>query len=130
MRRHSVRWSVFRIALAAAAVSQLIYIPYRYATLPPTIDGPSGILSPFSTVLAGLGIALALGPERSVRMPALARLGVGCLAGAWLLVGLVCVPSLVASVLQSPGRGLFATFQMLAQHVFLSTAVTALTCAP
>lgn len=121
---------VFRIALFAAAASLAAYIPYKYATQLHAISGLYAFLFPLSSILAACGIVLALRPGSACACSPSARAGVGVLAGLWLVTGALCVPSLMELVARSPAGGLFATFHMLVQHVFLSLSMIAFAFAP
>ena len=52
------------------------------------------------------------------------------MAALWMVTGVICVPSLAEGVINSPLGGMFATFHMLVQHVFLSLSVLAFAFAP
>lgn len=121
---------VFKIALLASAASLLGYIPYKYLTHPHAIKGLYAFLFPLSAVVAVAAIALALFPQRVLQLPTSVRAGIGSIATAWLITGLLCVPTLAAQTLLAPASGLFATFHMIVQHVFLSLSVVALVLAP
>lgn len=125
---------VLRLGLVLTAVSLWVYIPYRYATRPPEFDGALGIgyaiLFPLSALLAWWAFRAGLAPDRvsALGEGPRARGLRGILGGygaAWLVMGLMCVPSLAALSAVSPAQGLFATLHMTAQHVFLGlVAVT------
>lgn len=121
---------VFRILLFAAAVSLAAYIPYKYATQLHAIHGLYALLFPLSGVLAAAGIVLALRPRAVCECSTGVRVGAAALAGLWMVTGVLGVPSLMESVARSPAGGLFATFHMLAQHVFLSLTIIAFAFAP
>lgn len=123
-------WTIFRIALFAAAVSLAAYIPYKYATQLHAIRGLYAFLFPLSSVLAVAGIVLALRPRTACDCSTGVRAGVGALAGLWMVTGGLCVPSLMELIANSPAGGLFAIFHMLAQHVFLSLSILAFAVAP
>lgn len=123
-------WITFRIMLFAAAASLAVYIPYKYATQLHAIQGMYAFLFPLSAVLAAAGIVLALKPGMACQCSTAARAGVAAVAGLWMATGVLCVPSLMASIVNSPAGGLFATFHMLAQHVFLSLSILAFAFAP
>lgn len=121
---------LFRVLLFAAAASLAAYIPFKYATQLHALQGIYAFLFPLSGVLAAAGILLALKPQVACQCATPVRAGVAALAGLWLVTGLLCVPSLMASIDKSPAGGLFATFHMLAQHIFLSASVLAFAFAP
>lgn len=121
---------LFRIGLFAAAASLAGYIPYKYATQLHTAQGLYGFMFPLSAVLAAAGIVLAFRPRKACDCSVGVRAGVGVLAGLWLVAGVICVPALAEAVAKNPAGGLFATFQMFAQHVFLSLSVLAFAVAP
>ena len=122
--------NTFRIALFAAAASLVGYIGYKYATQLHATQGLYGFLFPLSGVLAAAGVILAWRPRKACDCSVGVRAGIGLLAGLWLIAGVACVPALVVAVTKNPASGLFATFQMLAQHVFLSLSVLAFALAP
>lgn len=122
--------TTFRLALFAAAASLAAYIPYKYATQLHAVEGLYAVLFPFSALLAAAGMVLALRPRTACQCSMSARAGFGALAVLWLGTGLLCVPSLMASVASAPAGGLLASFHMLAQHVFLSLSVLAFAVAP
>lgn len=121
---------IFKVALLAAAVSLLGYIPYKYLTHPHAIKGLYAFLFPLSSVVAVAAIAFALFPQRMLQLPLSVRAGIGSIATVWIITGLLCVPTLAAQTLTAPAAGLFATFHMIVQHVFLSLSVVALVLAP
>lgn len=123
-------WVIFRVALLAAAVSLGFYIPYKYATQLHAVQGLYAFLFPLSSVLVVLGIALSVRPELAFRIPGPGRAAVAALAAGWIATGMLCVPSLTKQAMSIPVAGLFATFHMLAQHVFLSLSVAALVVVP
>lgn len=125
-----IAWTLFRVGLFAAAASLAGYIPYKYATQLHAIQGLYAFLFPLSAVLAVAGIVLALQPKKACDCSAGVRAGIGVLAGLWLVTGVMCVATLADAVAKNPGVGLFATFHMLAQHVFLSSAIIAFAVAP
>ena len=129
-RKRSHAWLTFRIVMLAAAVSLGIYIPYKYATQLHAIDGLYAVLFPLSSVLTIAGIALGVRPGLAFRLPRPGRAAVGAVAAGWLATGVLCVPSLTETTLQTPVAGLFASFHMLVQHVVLSLGVAALVLAP
>ena len=120
----------FRIALFAAAASLAAYIPYKYATQLHAIQGLYAFLFPLSAILAAAGITLAVRPKTGCDCSKMVRSGVGAVAVLWLATGVLCVGSLVGAVEERPASGLFATFHMVAQHVFLSLTVIAFAFAP
>ena len=126
----AVAWNVFRIALFAAAASLAGYIPYKYVTQLHTAQGLYGFMFPLSAVLAAAGIWLAFRPRKACDCSVGVRAGVGLLAGLWLVTGVVCLPALAEAIAKNPAGGLFATFQMFAQHIFLSLAILAFAIAP
>ena len=123
-------WTTFRIALFAAAAWLVFYIIYRYTTQLHTINGYYAFVFPLSTFVAIAGMYLAIKPKSACDCGGGLRTGIGTIAGAWMVVGLICVPSLTQHIINSPASGLFASFQMLAQHVFLSLSVIAFAAFP
>lgn len=122
------RATIFRIALAATALSLWAYIPYRYATRPPVMEGFLGTTYGILFPLAGL---LALGAMLVAWRPALverlagrgaARSLLAGYGGVWIAMGLLCLPSLQATTAAAPLKGAIATIHMTAQHVFLGLA--------
>ena len=122
--------AVFRVALFAAGASLALYIPYKYATELHAISGLYAYLFPLSGVLAVLGMALSVRPESACDCSGSMRVGAAALAGVWMATGVICAPLLVETIAKSPAGGLFATFHMLVQHVFLSLSVIAFAVAP
>lgn len=121
---------LLRMAVSLTALSLWVYIPYRYAVRPPRPDGVLGtayaILFPLAALLALGAILVAWRPDRLERLAGWSRVAVGLYAGAWLLMGLLCIPSLSALAAKAPLRGALATAHMTAQHAFLGlTAVFA-----
>jgi len=123
-------WVAARLALLAAAVSLACFVPFRYATDPPPFGGLYGYLFPLSGLIALVGIALAMRPGLVFRMPLAARAAVAGLGAAWMATGLFCLSSLTATTMTMPLPGLFATFHMLVQHVFITLAVGGFALAP
>lgn len=116
---------LFRVALGLSALSLWAYIPYRYATRPPRLDGPLGtayaLLFPVAALLA---LAVLAGAWRPRLVDGLAgrrvsRAALGGYALTWLAMGLMCVPRLQAVAAGSPLKGAVSTIHMTAQHVFL-----------
>lgn len=128
--RRAVAVNLFRVALFAAAASLFGYIGFKYATQLHAIDGLYGFLFPLSSVLAAAGVVLAWRPRKACDCSVAVRAGIGLLAMLWMVTGVACVHALVAAVARNPAGGLFATFQMVAQHVFLSLSVSAFALAP
>lgn len=138
-RRKEITGRLLRLALAVTALSLWVYIPYRYMTRPPQLDGLIGtsyaLLFPLAALLALWGFAAAWRPERLRRLADGDDTGgpgtpfrwiLGSYGAAWLVMGLFCVPSLSQLAAISPVKGLFSTIHMTAQHVFLGlVAVTA-----
>lgn len=147
MERHrEVVGLTARVAMIATAVSLWVYIPYRYAVRPPEAGGVLGtayaLLFPLAALLALWALAVAWRPDRLERLAGEAgpnvrdagteavrdpfRWILGGYGGAWLLMGVSCVPGLAELAAASPVEGLFSTLHMTAQHVFLGlVAVTA-----
>jgi len=123
-------WVAARLALLAASVSLACFVPFRYATSPPPFGGLYGYLFPLSGLIALVGIALAMRPGLVFRMPLAARAAVAGLGAAWMATGLFCLSSLTATTMTMPLPGLFATFHMLVQHVFITLAVGGFALAP
>lgn len=123
-----LRATLFRIALGATALSLWAYIPYRYATRPPRLEGVVGIgygvLFPLAALLALAALFAAWRPgllDRLEGRPA-GRAVLGAYGAVWLGMGLLCVPSLQATAASSPVEGALATIHMTAQHVCLGLA--------
>ena len=128
--RRLVTPTLFRIGLFAVALSLAAYIPYKYATELHAITGLYAFLFPFSAVLAVAGIVLALRPKSACDCTTMTRVGMGGVAVLWLATGVMCGGSLAQSVAAAPVSGLFATFHMAVQHIFLSASVFAFALAP
>lgn len=120
----------FRIALFSSALSLAAYIPYKYLTQLHAIEGLYAFLFPLSAALAAGGMLFAARPQAACECGTPVRAGLGALALLWLATGLLCVPTLVHATMNSPAGGLFATFHMLVQHVFLSLALLLFAVAP
>ena len=129
-RKLSFAQVFFKAALLVSAVSLLVYIPYKYVTHLHALKGLYAFVFPLSPVVAVAGIALALFPQRVLKLPSFVRAGIISIATVWMITGLLCVPTLVGQTLLAPASGLFATFQMIAQHIFLSLSVVVLVLAP
>lgn len=138
-KSRSTRSAVLRVLLALTAVSLFVYVPYRYVTRPPEFGGFLGtsyaLLFPLSVLLAGLALQAAWRPRVLDRLESAGRgtagrWGLGVYGGAWVLMGLMCVPSLTALAAHSPVEGLFATIHMTAQHVFLGFGALAVAVDP
>ena len=121
---------IFRGALFATAASLAGYIVFKYATQLHAITGLYAFLFPLSSALAVAGIVLAVRPRTACDCSTGTRAGFGALAVLWLVTGVICVPSLLELTADSPASGTFATFHMVAQHIFLSFSVLAFAFAP
>ena len=121
---------LFRIALFAAATSLALYIPFKYATRLHAVAGFYAFIFPLSALLAAAGIVLALKPEKACDCGSTVRSGIAALSLLWLTTGMLCVSALADAVASQPLRGSLATFQMVAQHVFLSLALLAFAWRP
>ena len=128
--RISVTRTMFRIALFGAALSLAAYIPYKYATQLHAITGLYAFLFPLASVLAAAGIVLAMRPSKACDCSTVVRSGVGAVAALWMATGVLCMPSLMEATSALPASGMFATFHMLVQHVFLSLSILAFAFAP
>ena len=115
--------SVFRVLLFAAAASLAAYIPFKYATQLHTVEGSYAVLFPFSSLLAIAGMILAVRPQLACGCSSATRGSLAVLGVAWMVTGMICVPALTVSIMNNPAAGLFATFQMIAQHIFLSLSI-------
>lgn len=141
IRSSRTRSILLRFLLGATAVSLLVYIPYRYVTRPPEFGGFLGtgyaLLFPLSAVLAGAALWASfrpslvgsLGGDAAAGSPVLRGI-LGAYGGMWVLMGLLCVPSLTALAESAPLQGLIATVHMTAQHVFLGFAAVAVAWRP
>ncbi|HSF58689.1 MAG TPA: hypothetical protein VLD83_11515 [Candidatus Binatia bacterium] len=129
-RKPGVPQMLFKATLLASAVSLLGYIPYKYATQLHALQGLYAFLFPLSALVAVAGIAAALDPNRLLRLPLIVRAGLVSIATLWIVTGLLCVPTLVERTWMSPAAGLFATFHMVVQHLFVSASVVTLVLAP
>lgn len=122
-KRQRRAWWILRVLVFLAGSSLVGYIPYKYATQPDALVGIYGFLFPLSSLVALAGILLAVRPEIGFRLPFWLRTGLATIAMGWIATGVLCIPTLTNTVIAAPLRGLFATFHMTAQHVFLSFAV-------
>lgn len=116
---------LFRIALFAAAFSLAGYIVYQYAATPHATEGFYAVLFPLSSLLALAGMVFAVKPRVGCNCNVGLRAGIGALSVVWIATGLMCAPMLVAWMGESPVKGGFALFHMVAQHVFLSLSLLA-----
>ena len=121
---------LFRIALFAAAISLALYIPFKYATRLHAVAGFYAFIFPLSALLAAAGIVLALKPDKACDCCPTVRSGIAALSLLWLTTGMLCVSALADAVASQPLRGSLATFQMFAQHVFLSLTLLAFAWKP
>lgn len=128
-KRHPAAMA-FRIALFSSALSLAAYIPYKYLTQLHAIEGLYAFLFPLSAALAAGGMLFAARPQAACECAAPVRAGLGAVALLWLATGLLCMPTLVHATMNAPVGGLFATFHMLVQHVFLSLALLVFAVAP
>ncbi len=128
--RKQLSWNLFRFLLFAAAASLAAYIPFKYATQLHAIEGIYFYLFPLSSVVALAGILLAWKPVDAFRLPLWLKAATSAIAIGWIATGVVCIPSLAKTTMSAPALGLFATFHMVAQHVFLSLSVTFLLLVP
>ena len=130
MPRSPIPGRAYRMALFAAAAWLAVYIPFKYATQLHAIDGLYGVAFPLSSLLAVAGMIFAWKPKAACDCGAPVRAGVGAIATLWLVTGMLCVKSLADGIVENPFRGTFATFQMVAQHVFLSLTLLAFAFIP
>lgn len=128
--RNTVIPTIFRCALFAAALSLAAYIPYKYATQLHAITGLYAFLFPLASVLVAAGMLLAMKPGKACDCSTMVRSGVGAVAALWMVTGVLCIPSLMEATSALPESGLFATFHMTVQHVFLSLSILAFAFAP
>ena len=119
----------FRIALFIAAASLAAYIPYKFATSLHAMQGMYAFLFPLSGFLAIAGMALAVKPM-ACDCGVGVRSGIAGLSVLWGAVGVLCTGSLIGMIIATPAAGLFATFHMLTQHVFLPASLLAFAFAP
>ncbi len=122
--------AILRAGLFLLAASLAVYIPYKYATQFHAVTGLYAFAFPLSAVLAFAGMVLAVRPEAGCSCSGSMRAGVGGIAALWMVVGLLCVPSLAEMIREMPLGGAFATFHMTMQHVVLSAAILAFAVAP
>lgn len=130
--------TVLRAAFALTALSLLFYVPYRYAVRPPEFGGVFGtgyaLLFPLSAVLAVATLAAVWKPDLLRRLEGAGfgspRAALGLYGGTWVLMGLMCLPSLTALAAVSPVKGLFSTIHMTAQHVLLGFGAVAVAVDP
>lgn len=132
-----VRRTILRVAFALTALSLFVYVPYRYAVRPPELGGFFGtgyaLLFPLSAVLAAGALAAAWKPEilRSLGDTSPGwRAVLGLYGGTWVLMGLMCLPSLTSLAAVSPVKGLLSTIHMTAQHVLLGFGAVAVAVEP
>ncbi|MFN2432313.1 MAG: hypothetical protein ABR599_05750 [Gemmatimonadota bacterium] len=134
-----LRSKLVRLALGAAAVSLLFYIPYRYAVRAPHFEGFLGsayaVLFPLSGLLALAALAAAWRPQLVERIRCSdasgpTRCALGVYGAGWVLTGLMCVSSFAALAAAAPLKGAFATLHMTTQHLFLGLAAVATALRP
>lgn len=133
-----IRGTVLRVLFALTALSLLFYVPYRYAVRPPEFGGVFGtgyaLLFPLSAVLAVATLAAAWKPDLLRGLDGAGsgsrRAALGLYGGSWVLMGLMCLPTLTALAAVSPVEGLFATIHMTAQHVLLGFGAVAVAVDP
>ncbi|MEO7244536.1 MAG: hypothetical protein ABIX12_05245 [Rubrivivax sp.] len=122
--------TLFRVALFAAAASLALYIPFKYATQLHAVTGFYAFIFPLSALLAAAGIVVALKPEKACDCGPAVRSGIAALSLLWLTTGMLCISALADAVASQPLRGSLATFQMAAQHIFLSLSLLAFAWRP
>ncbi len=120
---------IFRVALFAVSASLAVYIVYRYATSLHTINGTYAFLFPLSSILAVVGMVLAVKPT-SCDCSVGIRSGIAGLSVVWMCTGLLCVPSMANLIAVSPWDGFIATSHMVLQHVFLPITLLSFALAP
>lgn len=123
-------WLMLRVLLFFSAFSLALFIPYKYATQLHAVEGIYAFLFPLSSVLAVGGMIFAIKPQWSHKVPRWLAAGLAALGSVWIATGILCIPSLMKTTLSAPLLGLFATFHMTAQHIFLSGALIFLLLAP
>lgn len=132
---------LLRVVTGAAALSLVVYVPYRYATRPPEFEGFLGatyaLLFPLALVLAVAALWVAWRPEAVRRVAggeggggSRLRWVFGVYGGLWVAMGLMCLPSLTDLAAISPIKGLFSTVHMTAQHVYLGFGAVAVAVWP
>jgi len=124
------RWKAMRLLLLLAGLSLALYMPWKAATQYASLESIYGPWFLQGAVVAVAGILFMARPGLAPGVPLWLRLGVGVAALLWMRTGLACTPSLVASIQQSVLSGGFATFHMMAQHIFLSAGVLGMAAAP
>ncbi len=121
---------LFRIALFTAGLSLAAYIPYRFVMQSHASGELYGLLFPWAMLLAIAGMAFALRPRMACDCSTPTRIGLGGLSIGWIAAGMLCAKGLTMAITSQPLLGLSATFQMSAQHLFLSASVLALMVDP
>ena len=116
---------IFRIALFLAAASLAAYIPFKYATSLHAISGLYAFMFPLSGILAIAGMAFAIKPTMACDCGGGLDSSVAGVSVLWGVTGMACTGSLFSMVMATPTAGLFATFHMLAQHIFLPASLLA-----
>lgn len=117
--------AIFRVALFAAGFSLAGYVLYQYLGRPHATEGFYAVLFPLSSLLSLAGMVFAVRPRSACSCSLGLRAGLGALSMVWIATGMMCMPMLLAWIGESPGKGIFALFHMIAQHVFLSLSVMA-----
>ena len=126
----SIAALLFRIVLFAAGATLAAYIPFKYVTQLHAVTGIYAFLFPLSSLLALAGMVLAIRPQTGCDCSTIVRTGAGGLAILWLATGLLCIPSLAETMLESPAGGAIASGHMLLQHIFLSLSILAFAVMP
>jgi len=128
--KSSRRWKAMRLLLLLAGLSLALYMPWKAATQYESLEGIYGPWFLQGAVVAVAGILFMARPGLALGVPLWLRIGVGVAALLWMRTGLACTPSLLTSIQQSLLSGGFATFHMMAQHVFLSAGVIGMAAVP
>ena len=124
------RWRLIRWALLLAGLSLALYMPWKAVT---SFDKLQDIYGPWflqGAVVAVTGLFFTLKPGFAARLPLLLRAAVAISALLWMRTGLACTPHLIKTIQASLGPGLFASFHMFVQHIFLAAGVVAFAVAP
>lgn len=108
-----LRSGILRSVLGLTAVSLVFYVPFRYATRPPGFGGPLdtayALLFPPSILLAVAALRASWRPHLLAGLDTASgsagRWILGAYGGSWVLMGLMCLPSLTSLAAHSPGEG-------------------------
>lgn len=124
------RWRWIRLALLLAGASLAFYMPWKALTQFEKLESIYGPWFLQGAVVTVAGLFFVLKPGFAARVPLVLRIGVAASAVLWMRTGLMCTPHLFELTQTTPAQGLFASFHMFVQHIFLSAGVIAFAAVP